>query len=86
MLGEGTVCGFVYDLIRCPDHTLLCLVSSDPYVRVDLVTCNGDIVIDSVLTKTKKRVSVPIMCVMCTITLNDLAIVFCDTDAESEMG
>jgi len=29
--------------------------ASDPYVRIDLVTNNGDEVIDSVLTKTKKR-------------------------------
>jgi len=29
--------------------------ASDPYVRIDLVTCRGDEVIDSVLTKTKKR-------------------------------
>lgn len=30
---------------------------SDPYVRIDLNTINGDINIDSVLTKTKKKVS-----------------------------
>jgi len=29
--------------------------ASDPYVRIDLVTCRGEEVIDSVLTKTKKR-------------------------------
>ncbi|XP_059351906.1 E3 ubiquitin-protein ligase NEDD4-like isoform X4 [Daphnia carinata] len=29
--------------------------ASDPYVRIDLVATNGDQVIDSVLTKTKKR-------------------------------
>lgn len=29
--------------------------ASDPYVRIDLVSNNGDEVIDSVLTKTKKR-------------------------------
>lgn len=29
---------------------------SDPYVRIDLNTVNGDINIDSVLTKTKKKV------------------------------
>lgn len=29
---------------------------SDPYVRIDLNTINGDINIDSVLTKTKKKV------------------------------
>ena len=29
--------------------------ASDPYVRIDLVANNGDEVIDSVLTKTKKR-------------------------------
>ena len=29
--------------------------ASDPYVRIDLVATNGDEVIDSVLTKTKKR-------------------------------
>ena len=29
--------------------------ASDPYVRIDLVTNNGEEVIDSVLTKTKKR-------------------------------
>ena len=29
--------------------------ASDPYVRIDLVSTNGDEVIDSVLTKTKKR-------------------------------
>ena len=29
--------------------------ASDPYVRIDLVTNNGDEVVDSVLTKTKKR-------------------------------
>ena len=32
---------------------------SDPYVRIDLNTINGDINIDSVLTKTKKKVSPP---------------------------
>lgn len=31
-------------------------MSSDPYVRIDLNTINGDINIDSVLTKTKKKV------------------------------
>lgn len=30
---------------------------SDPYVRIDLNTINGDINIDSVLTKTKKKVT-----------------------------
>lgn len=30
--------------------------NSDPYVRIDLNTINGDINIDSVLTKTKKKV------------------------------
>jgi len=34
------------------------LVRSDPYVRIDLNTINGDINIDSVLTKTKKKVSI----------------------------
>jgi len=34
------------------------LVHSDPYVRIDLNTINGDINIDSVLTKTKKKVSI----------------------------
>lgn len=29
---------------------------SDPYVRIDLNTINGDETIDSVLTKTKKKV------------------------------
>ena len=29
--------------------------ASDPYVRIDLVTVRGDEVVDSVLTKTKKR-------------------------------
>lgn len=29
---------------------------SDPYVRIDLNTINNDINIDSVLTKTKKKV------------------------------
>ena len=29
--------------------------ASDPYVRIDLVSNSGDEVIDSVLTKTKKR-------------------------------
>lgn len=29
--------------------------ASDPYVRIDLVACQGDEVVDSVLTKTKKR-------------------------------
>lgn len=32
------------------------LTFSDPYVRIDLNTINGDINIDSVLTKTKKKV------------------------------
>lgn len=32
-------------------------ICSDPYVRIDLSTTNGDETIDSVLTKTKKRVS-----------------------------
>lgn len=31
--------------------------ASDPYVRIDLNTIHGDINIDSVLTKTKKKVS-----------------------------
>lgn len=31
-------------------------VYSDPYVRIDLVTINGDETIDYVLTKTKKKV------------------------------
>jgi E3 ubiquitin-protein ligase NEDD4 len=30
--------------------------ASDPYVRIDLNTINGDVNIDSVLTKTKKKV------------------------------
>lgn len=30
---------------------------SDPYVRIDLNTINGDINLDSVLTKTKKKVT-----------------------------
>lgn len=29
---------------------------SDPYVRIDLNSMNGDVNIDSVLTKTKKKV------------------------------
>lgn len=29
---------------------------SDPYVRIDLNTVNGDETVDSVLTKTKKKV------------------------------
>ena len=29
--------------------------ASDPYLRIDLVTASGNDVIDSVLTKTKKR-------------------------------
>lgn len=33
------------------------LYFSDPYVRIDLSTIENDEVIDSVLTKTKKRVS-----------------------------
>lgn len=33
--------------------------ASDPYVRIDLNTTNGDINIDSVLTKTKKKVNAP---------------------------
>lgn len=32
------------------------LLFSDPYVRIDLNTINDDINIDSVLTKTKKKV------------------------------
>ena len=32
--------------------------ASDPYVRMDLNTINGDVNIDSVLTKTKKKVSI----------------------------
>ena len=32
------------------------LIFSDPYVRIDLVANNGEQVIDSVLTRTKKRV------------------------------
>lgn len=32
--------------------------ASDPYVRIDLNTINGDINIDSVLTKTKKKVNI----------------------------
>lgn len=31
--------------------------ASDPYVRIDLNTISGDVNIDSVLTKTKKKVS-----------------------------
>lgn len=31
--------------------------ASDPYVRIDLNSLNGDVNIDSVLTKTKKKVS-----------------------------
>ena len=30
--------------------------ASDPYVRIDLNTISGDVNIDSVLTKTKKKV------------------------------
>ena len=41
-------------LVYC-GHIHKQLFFSDPYVRIDLVACNGD-VIDSVLTKTKKRV------------------------------
>lgn len=37
---------------------------SDPYVRIDLNTINGDINIDSVLTKTKKKVRVQIQVVI----------------------
>lgn len=29
--------------------------ASDPYVRIDLNTINGDFTVDSVLTKTKKK-------------------------------
>jgi len=36
----------------------LFIVRSDPYVRIDLVATNGEEVIDSVLTKTKKRVRI----------------------------
>jgi len=36
--------------------------ASDPYVRIDLVTSQGDEVIDSVLTKTKKRTLNPRWC------------------------
>lgn len=36
---------------------------SDPYVRIDLNTINGDINIDSVLTKTKKKVITKAKCV-----------------------
>lgn len=32
--------------------------ASDPYVRIDLNTNHGDINIDSVLTKTKKKVNI----------------------------
>lgn len=32
--------------------------ASDPYVRIDLNTLNGDVNIDSVLTKTKKKVRI----------------------------
>lgn len=32
--------------------------ASDPYVRIDLNTLNGDVNIDSVLTKTKKKVTI----------------------------
>lgn len=42
-----------YDFNCCA--TIL-LTRSDPYVRIDLNTINGDINIDSVLTKTKKKV------------------------------
>jgi E3 ubiquitin-protein ligase NEDD4 len=34
------------------------LFFSDPYVRIDLNTISGDVNIDSVLTKTKKKVGI----------------------------
>ena len=34
--------------------------ASDPYVRVDLNTINGDQIIDSALTKTKKKTLNPV--------------------------
>ena len=40
-----------------PSDQFFKLICSDPYVRIDLVTVSGDEVIDSVMTKTKKRVN-----------------------------
>lgn len=35
---------------------MLVIFSSDPYVRIDLNTLNGNETLDSILTKTKKKV------------------------------
>lgn len=38
---------------------------SDPYVRIELNTIVGNVAIDSVLTKTKKKVNIVIFVVIC---------------------
>lgn len=38
---------------------------SDPYVRIELNTTVGNVAIDSVLTKTKKKVNIVIYVVIC---------------------
>lgn len=40
---------------------------SDPYVRIELNTIVGNVAIDSVLTKTKKKVNIVIF-VICVMT------------------
>lgn len=46
------------NLFLCSSNNILVFYfNSDPYVRIDLVANNGEQVIDSVLTRTKKRVS-----------------------------
>jgi len=41
---------------------------SDPYVRIELNTIAGNVAIDSVLTKTKKKVNIVIFVVNCIMT------------------
>lgn len=51
------VLGRLSTILFCFNLTLISFMfSSDPYVRIDLVAVNGDDVIDSVMTRTKKRV------------------------------
>jgi len=60
----------LYNIVRCnsiyvylnDNYTCSC---SDPYVRIELNTIVGNVAIDSVLTKTKKKVNIVIFVVIC---------------------
>ena len=48
---------------------------SDPYVRIDLVAAEGEEVIDSVLTKTKKRVRVSVTLLLAIFNFKNLILI-----------